>query len=115
MLADRGLAEDLSQEVFLQLHRNLRSIESTTHLRFWLRRVTAHRAIDRLRQRRRVGFAPLEAAEQLPAALAADDPLLRRRLESLVLQLPPLPRAVVLLRYQEDLDPTDIARILSLS
>ncbi len=115
MLADRALAEDLSQEVFLQLHHNLRSIESPAHLRFWLRRVTAHRAIDRLRQRPDVEFSPVEAAERLPAAGAADDPLLRGRLERLVLQLAPVPRAVIVLRYQEDLDPTDIARALNLS
>ena len=30
-------------------------------------------------------------------------------------QLPAAPRAVLLLRYQEDLDPTEIARILSMS
>ena len=32
-----------------------------------------------------------------------------------MLQLAPVPRAVIVLRYQEDLDPTDIARALNLS
>lgn len=115
MLADHALAEDLSQEVFLQLHRSLRSIESVTHLEFWLRRVTAHRAIDLLRRRRGAPWAPLTAAEQLPAADADPDLLLQTRLQRLVSQLPPVARAVLLMRYQQDLDPTDIARTLELS
>jgi RNA polymerase sigma-70 factor, ECF subfamily len=114
MLGDRPLAEDLAQEVFLQLHRNLGAIESAAHLRFWLRRVTAHRAIDRLRQRPAARFAPLELAEQLPAASSAEDPLLSGQLERAVLELAPVARAVLLLRYQQDLDPGEIAQTLGL-
>ena len=115
MLADAGLAEDLAQEVFLQLYRSLSSIESAAHLVFWLRRVTTHRAIDRLRQRPRVSWAPLSAAEALPAAEAPADALLGTPLEALVGELAPEPRAVLLLRYQQDLDPGEIARTLDLS
>ena len=118
MLCDRHKAEDLAQEVFLQLHRNLASIESTTHLAFWLRKVTLNRAIDRLRREPKVEVLPLEAADTVADAGLGDDgpdDLLVRRLRGLVNQLPPAPRAVLLLRYQEDLDPTDIARTLSMS
>ncbi|MGH8137628.1 MAG: RNA polymerase sigma factor [Steroidobacteraceae bacterium] len=114
MLGDRPLAEDLSQEVFLQMHRSLRSIESGAHLGFWLRRVTAHRAIDRLRQRKGVDMTTLEAASHLPAATGPEEPLLRGPLERLVGELSPVARAVVLLRYQEDLDPGEIARTLDI-
>ena len=114
MLGDRALAEDLSQEVFLQLHLSLRAIESASHLAFWLRRVTAHRAIDRLRQHKGVEWAPLEAADRLTAAPSGDDPILSSRLEGLVRQLAAVPRAVILLRYQEDLDPSEIAHTLDM-
>jgi RNA polymerase sigma-70 factor, ECF subfamily len=114
MLADRHLAEDLAQEVFLQLHRSLRSIESEAHLAFWLRRVTLHRALDRLR-RSRIGQAvPLEEAAELIDERGEVDPLLQRRLRALLAELPPAQRAVMLLRYQEDLDPMDIARTLKM-
>ena len=115
MLGDAALAEDLGQEVFLQLHRSLGSIQSAAHLVFWLRRVTAHRAIDRLRQRPQVSWVPLAAAEELVAAEAPADPLLSARLQALLAELGPLPRAVLLLRYQQDLDPGEIARTLDLS
>src|SRR5438128_11842607 len=36
-LRDRGLAEEMAQEVFLELHRHLDSIESAAHLVVWMR------------------------------------------------------------------------------
>ena len=112
MLSDRHAAEDLAQEVFLQLYRNLSAVSSEAHLTFWLRKVTLHRAIDRLRRAPRLeSAAPAELAAA-PSETPPADPLLERRLRELVCELPPAARAVVLLRYQEDLDPVEIARTL---
>jgi RNA polymerase sigma-70 factor, ECF subfamily len=111
MLADRHAAEDLAQEVFLQLYRNLSAVSSEAHLAFWLRRVTLHRAIDRLRRTPRYESAAPEEAEAASES-PESDPMLERRLRALVRELPPAARAVVLLRYQEDLDPAEIARTL---
>jgi RNA polymerase sigma-70 factor, ECF subfamily len=113
MLSDRYEAEDLAQEVFLGLHHNLSSVESAAHLGFWLRKVTLNRAIDRLRRRR--PDRPLEEASSVPCDPTDSDPLLQRRLRALLAQLAPAPRAVVLLRYQEDLNPNEIARTLNMS
>jgi RNA polymerase sigma-70 factor (ECF subfamily) len=114
MLADRHAAEDLAQEVFLQLYRSLSAVSSEAHLAFWLRKVTVHRAIDRLRREPRHERAPLEEAQLMAGEAHAGDPILERRLRSLLGLLPPAARAVVLLRYQEDLDPADIARMLGM-
>ena len=115
MLSDRHKAEDLAQDVFLQMHRSLASIESDAHLSFWLRKVTINRAIDRLRREPRYEAVALEESLIPVSDACDDDPLLQRRLRELVGRLPPAPRAVILLRYQEDLDPTEIARTLSMS
>jgi len=48
----------------------------------------------------------------LPSAWQAGDPLLENRLRQLVASLPPKWRAMVILRYQEDLEPVEIARVL---
>jgi RNA polymerase sigma-70 factor, ECF subfamily len=115
MLSDRFQAEDLAQEVFLQLYRSLSSVESEAHLAFWLRRVTINRAIDRLRREPPGASAALAEADSLAGESAEVDPILERRLRSLLRELPPAARAVVLLRYQEELDPTEIARTLKMS
>lgn len=115
MLSDRQKAEDLAQEVFLRLYRNLSSVGSAAHLSFWLRKVAMNGAIDRLRRDNRYEVVPLEEASCLANSGADTDPLLERRLRLLFQQLAPAPRAVLLLRYQEDLDPAEIARTLSMS
>ena len=115
MLNDRHRAEDLAQEVFLQLYRTLDSIDSDTHLAFWLRKVAMNRAIDRMRQESRYDREPLTEGTAIVDETAEDDPLLQRRMAELVAQLPPAARAVIVLRYQEDMDPTDIASTLDMS
>jgi RNA polymerase sigma-70 factor (ECF subfamily) len=114
MLNRRDDAEELAQDVFLQLHRSLGAIESADHLRFWLRRVVMHRAIDRVRQRARQPVSSIDDAPELVSMERPHDPILVRRLATAVSRLTPTARSVVLLRYQDDLDPTDIARVLDM-
>lgn len=114
MLGARDLAEDLTQDVFMQLNDNLKSIASRTHLAFWLRKVTTHRAIDQMRRRSIVEMTPLDDEAELFSNTQGGDPLLQRYLRVLLAQLSPPARAVLLLRYQEDLDPVDIARTLDM-
>jgi len=114
MLGTRDLAEDLTQDVFMQLNGNLKTIESNRHLGFWLRQVTTNRAIDQLRRRSRVQMTSLDDEPQFFSAEDDSDPLLQRHLRALLSDLTPPARAVLLLRYQEDLDPIDIARTLDM-
>jgi RNA polymerase sigma-70 factor (ECF subfamily) len=114
MLGTRDLAEDLTQDVFMQLQGSLGGIASNKHLGFWLRRVTSHRAIDQLRRRSRVQMTPLDEEQPFFSAETDSDPLLQRHLRELLAELTAPARAVLLLRYQEDLDPVDIARTLDM-
>lgn len=114
MLNRRDAAEDLAQDVFLQLYRKLDSIESLDHLGFWLRRVAANMAIDWLRRVPNHATQPLESAPELPAEGADDDILLGRELTRLLGELAPSARAVMVLRYQEDRDVAEIADALDM-
>jgi RNA polymerase sigma-70 factor (ECF subfamily) len=113
-LHDRALAEELAQEVFLHLYQNLPRIESSRHLVFWLRKVASHRCIDWLRNNRHRGQVSLEEIADPPAPNNGGDPLLAETLRRLVATLPERARLVVTLRYQEDLQPTEIAGILNM-
>jgi RNA polymerase sigma-70 factor, ECF subfamily len=114
MLGDRHRAEDLAQEAFLQLHRKLTDVQSDEHLLFWLRQVTTRMAIDRLRRRPRFELVSLQTDPGLAAETAGEDPLLQRQLRGLIAELPAPARAVLLLRYQEDLEPLEIAAVLAM-
>ncbi len=114
MLRSRPAAEDLAQEVFLELYRSLNRLESEAHVVSWLRRVASHRCIDEIRRRNhRQEFA----TDTLPDP--GHSPELREvfvaeRLEELVAELPDRARMVVVLRYQEEMEPTEIADALGM-
>src|SRR3954471_19816226 len=81
MLSRRDAAEDLAQDVFLQLYRKLDSIESLDHLGFWLRRVASNLAIDWLRRLPHMGTQPLEAGAEIAAPQREEDPFMSRELD----------------------------------
>jgi RNA polymerase sigma-70 factor (ECF subfamily) len=114
MLNNRAQAEDLAQDVFLQLYRKLDAIESLDHLGFWLRRVASNLAIDWLRRLPYTATQPLDEGACVAAEAADDDPLMSRELARLLGELPPAPRAVMVLRYQEDRDVAEIAAALDM-
>jgi RNA polymerase sigma-70 factor (ECF subfamily) len=110
-----GAAEEVAQDVFLELHRGGDKLESEDHVRFWLRRVTVHRATDALRRKARQPEASAEEwmeeryvqdnSEGLNAAVVV-------LLEELLRTLPEQMRVVIVLRYQEDMLPDEIAKLL---
>jgi RNA polymerase sigma-70 factor (ECF subfamily) len=110
---NRATAEDLAQDVFLELFRALRRIDSPAHLTFWLRRVTTNRCIDRSRR----GARSEVTVDLLPERAAPEqigDVLLDARIRDAIAALPADPRAVMILRYQEDLDVPEIGRMLDM-
>jgi len=114
VLRDRDLAEEIAQEVFLELYRNLGSIRSTEHLTFWLRKVASNRCVDQTRRRAIRPQVGLDDAPEPSVDEPSADPMLSETLRRCVGALPETARMVVVLRYQEDLDPTDIAAMLDM-
>lgn len=115
---NRADAEELAQDTFLELHGALQQISSPLHLRHWVLRTVSHRSLNRLRQRGRrprlVSFDFLELGAVDPAAVPEVDHLASARVYEKILELAPDARAVLLLRFQEDLDPTEIATMLAM-
>jgi RNA polymerase sigma-70 factor (ECF subfamily) len=120
IVRDPSLAEEIAQDVFLQLHDTLPSLASEDHVVHWLRRVTVHRAIDEARRmmRRPQDHAALSltmpGVVEPQAETRNSDPWLRERLRAMVDSLPVVPRTVVTLRYQEELMPEEIAEVLEM-
>jgi RNA polymerase sigma-70 factor (ECF subfamily) len=113
MTADRGLAEEIAQDVFMELDRNLAKIETAEHACFWLRRVAMSRSADALR-RRKVRRMDLWVEIEDRHGMQVEQPAspLGMRLEQLLSTLPEPQRAALVLRYQEDLTPEEIAATL---
>ncbi len=113
-LGDRALAEDLAQEVFLELHQGLGAIQSAAHLTHWLRRVAVHRSIDQGRRKKFRREVAWEEVHEPAAGGPLGDAFLSERLRQVVGRLPEKQRMVVVLRYQEELGPTEIAELLEM-
>jgi RNA polymerase sigma-70 factor (ECF subfamily) len=55
LVRDAGLAEDVTQEVFLKLYRHIGSLQNEEHVRPWLLRVASNTALNTIRSRSRAG------------------------------------------------------------
>jgi len=113
-LHDASRAEDVAQDVFLRLYQNLRALQSSAHLMFWLRKVASRCCIDAVRKDPPDRQASLDESPEPAQAAGAADPLLSRRLRRLVASLPEDSRMVIILRYQEELELAEIAEILEI-
>jgi RNA polymerase sigma-70 factor (ECF subfamily) len=114
LLNDRGAAEEVAQDVFLELYDSLAKLEGRDHVKFWLRRVAVHRATDALRRR---GRRPELVAEEwderqhdLPQPV--DERTVTDRLEAMLRGLPEPYRTTVVLRYADEATPDEIALIV---
>jgi RNA polymerase sigma-70 factor, ECF subfamily len=110
-------AQDISQEVFLKLYRNLRKVEDSG-LASWLYRVTVNACHDQRRRRRPespVEFAALVPSTDLDPQQTLTQAERRRVLELSLRMLPDKERAAFVLRDLEGLPTEEVARILGSS
>lgn len=59
LVADRALAEDLTQETFLRVYRNLDGFEGRSKFSTWVFRIARNLGIDALRRRERRSLLPV--------------------------------------------------------
>jgi RNA polymerase sigma-70 factor (ECF subfamily) len=109
-----AVAEEVAQDVFLQLYENRRVVGSDSHVVAWLRRTTTHRCIDASRRRSFRNEIQLEELPDVPDDAPVTDPWLQARLSRLVASLPEKQRMVVVLRYGEDMNVEEISEALSM-
>ena len=111
---DVAVAEEVAQDVFLQLFAAEELPVTPAHVKHWVRRTATHRSIDQLRRKDRRGEVAIDALPEIASPYREGDPLMTRRLQRLVQALPEKPRAVVLLRYGEDMDVDEIGEIMEM-
>ncbi|NMB89425.1 MAG: RNA polymerase sigma factor [Chloroflexi bacterium] len=117
MLGDAGEADEVLQEVFLSLFAGLASYRpEKSAFSTWLYRVTFNRCLNRRRrQSRLVGlygrFGFFTRGEESSLERAEDGESVRQALRRLS---PPL-RAVIILRYYQELSYAEIAAVLEIS
>jgi len=117
MTRDRHLAEEIRQQVFVQVYRDLGNVGDPASLPTWTFGVARHRCLDavnaRARWTQRYKNEPPEDVEQIDSAPDADLDRYRlaRILAACLAKLAPAARDAVLLRYQQELSYDEAAAI----
>lgn len=111
---NRSVAEDIAQDAYLELYKNLHKIETDLHLGFWLRQTVTRKCIDWSRRLKHRRHQALEDAPEPGAEPVRRDPILADELARKVAGLPEKMRIVVILRFQEDLKLAEIAETLDM-
>ncbi len=118
MLGPVAEAEDVIQEVFLQVHRSLGDFRGQSKFTTWLHRVTVNVVLmARRAARSRPVFAgePLAEREADGRMLPDEDVIRRRRIDAfrrLLDRLPEKKRAVYVLHELEGMSPAEIAEVV---
>jgi RNA polymerase sigma-70 factor (sigma-E family) len=110
---DRGHAEDLVQGVLERMYVRWEKIDGPPEA--YARRALAHAAVNRWRTRRRRPETPLPPVEPVSARDGPGTVDLRDALVRALVTLPPKQRAVLVLRYLDDLPDGEIAAALDCS
>ena len=121
MTANTAEAEDLSQEVFIQLYRKVGSFRGESRFTTWLHRLTVNQVLMHFRRKGvRVEQASEEGGEVQQAERGTENPnrmpvVDRIALDKAVSQLPPGYRAVFVLHDVEGHEHEEVARLLGCS
>ena len=114
----RGLvgdaADDIQQELWLSVYRNIASLAKPNAFRTWLFSTTRHRALDYLRRQKRERELLEDARYEVGDARLAEDPSLTDELDTAMEQLSVLHREVLLLRYRNDMSYGEMALVLGI-
>src|ERR1041385_36390 len=126
MLGTNSDAEDIAQQVFVRVWKNLKRYEPRAKFTTWLLKITRNLVFNELRRRSRHPAVPLQSEtdeEERPLkdenAVSPDATLLEHELQEAVdaaiAQLPETQRMAVILRRYEELSYEEIAEALDQS
>jgi RNA polymerase sigma factor (sigma-70 family) len=126
MTGNYAEADDIAQDVFVQVYRALPSARLDLPFKPWLYVIARNKCLDYLKKKRALDFSAIENPDTHESpidAIADTDPLpdeilerndLQRMLREAILRLPERYRTVVSLRYAGGLSFGEIATTLSL-
>ena len=120
MVIDHDDADDLTQEVFIKIHRYIDNFREDSSLFTWIYRIATNECLSFLQRKKRRFFLPIGDVEgELSAklennpALSADE--IQLKLQKALLRLPDKQRMVFNMKYFDDLSYERISEITNTS
>ena len=110
-------AEDVLQEVFIRVFRHLDQFRNESSLSTWIYRIATNECLRLLNSRKEEVISAEDVQEELMSKLKASDYVdyedeLAVKFQEAILTLPEKQRIVFNLRYYDELEYEDIARVL---
>ncbi len=118
MLSDEGMARDATQDIFIKILGSLARFTEKSSFSTWLYAVTYNYCIDIIRRRKKnlliftedPGKISDEIETDVPDSLILD--METRRLERVMDKIPPGDRAILNMKYIDDMPVREIAEVL---
>ena len=114
MVIDHDDADDLVQEIFVKVWKNLTSFREDSKLFTWIYRIATNECLTFLKRKKRKFFVPIndvqaELSEKLDAEPGISGDKIQLKLQRALLTLPDKQRMVFNMKYFDDLKFKDIA------
>ena len=120
MVIDHDDADDLTQEVFIKVHRAIDAFREDSQLFTWIYRIATNECLSYLNKKKRRFFLPIEdVSQQLiskldsSAHISGDD--IQKKLQKALLKLPDKQRLVFNLKYFEEMPYEQMAEVTGTS
>lgn len=120
MVIDHDDADDLTQEVFIKIHKYIGGFREDSQLFTWIYRIATNECLSFLNKKKRRFFLPIEdVGQQLEAKVDSspdmDGDAIQKQLQKAILTLPDKQRLVFNMKYFEDLPYETISEVTGTS
>jgi len=120
MVIDHDDADDLTQEVFIKIHKAIGNFREDSQLFTWIYRIATNECLTFLNKKRRRFFLPLQDVEnelslKIDSSSETGGDEIQKKLQKAILTLPDKQRLVFNMKYFDDLPYEAIAEITGTS
>lgn len=118
MVIDHDDADDLTQEIFIKIHKYIDSFREDAQLFTWIYRIATNECLTFLERKKRRFFLPIhdvagELTTKLETQISGDE--IQLKLQKALLKLPDKQRLVFNMKYFDDMAYEEIAEITKTS
>lgn len=120
LLKNEALAQDATQEIFMKVFLNLSRFKEQSKFSTWVYSITYNYCIDYLRRKKKISALFSDELENAPDIIdeVPDEELLQMEVKKLKVVLDEIPegdKAILLMKYQDDMSIKDISQVLEKS
>lgn len=120
MVIDHDDADDVTQEVFIKVHRNIDGFREDARLFTWIYRIATNECLNFIQRKRRRFFLPIgdvesELSGKLDTMSSLNGDEIQLKLQKALLTLPTRQRMVFNMKYFDDMTYEDISEITKTS